>query len=90
MAMQEHSICQPGRPFPSEVSQKTSPSSGLKDFHRAKSRRSFLSYSSASVRAAVSDTEEEAEAEEAEAEDIGCDFSNWARRPYDSKADTEK
>ena len=37
MAITEHSMCQPGLPFPSLVSQKTEPSSGSHAFHSAKS-----------------------------------------------------
>jgi hypothetical protein len=42
----EHSMCQPGLPFPSSVSQNTSPSSGVHAFQRAKSWASSLAYSS--------------------------------------------
>ncbi len=37
MAITEHSMCQPGLPFPSLVSQKTEPSSGSHAFQSAKS-----------------------------------------------------
>ena len=49
IAMAEHSMCQPGRPFPKGVSQKGSP--GLAAFQSAKSRGSLLSYSWTSTRA---------------------------------------
>ena len=47
--MAEHSMCQPGRPGPSAVSQDCSP--GLAAFQRAKSRAASFSYSSTSTRA---------------------------------------
>src|SRR5262245_26953337 len=49
IAMQEHSMCQPGRPSPMAVSQDGSPS--FFAFQRTKSRASSLSYSSTSIRA---------------------------------------
>src|SRR5437868_3173805 len=49
MAMTEHSMCQPGRPGPSSVSQNGSPSFGA--FQSTKSRASAFSYSSTSTRA---------------------------------------
>ncbi len=48
MLMAEHSMCQPGRPSPSDVDQLGSP--GLAAFQSAKSRTSSFSYSSASTR----------------------------------------
>ncbi len=48
MLIAEHSMCQPGRPRPSVVSQPIS--SVPTPFHSAKSRASSLSYSSASTR----------------------------------------
>ena len=51
MLIAEHSMCQPGRPAPIDVSQLGSP--GLGPFQSAKSRTSSLAYSSASTRSPV-------------------------------------
>ena len=48
MLMAEHSMCQPGRPSPTDVDQLGSPARG--PFQSAKSRTSSLLYSSASTR----------------------------------------